>query len=390
MFNPKIIGISLMEPQAKFAWIFLERLKREDDNYIIIVGGPHATMAPEEVLSKIGVNIVIQGEGEQSILNVIRDINKDRCTPNDKFLIKPGPLRSLSSLPPEDLSIFPFDQVVKGKNNMFSATIGRGCVYSCSYCINKSYLDKFNFKVKDYIRMKPFRNVLSEIKPYITDDVRFIGFEDDDFLIYDKMMPDKLEEFYKEYKAKIGLPFSINANLHSVTEDNILAFKDAGGFIIRVGIESSERLRKEVLNRQMTNKFMYEKLFLLQRYGIEISTYNMIGLPHERKEDVEELFDINALFQPSFIKIMTFYPFKSTPIYNMCIEEDLIDEERLKGINNYDSISGLKFNAKYHDYLKFVRDHFDDMLNYRIEKLTGKYIKLTNSVAKYIPNEKSN
>jgi radical SAM superfamily enzyme YgiQ (UPF0313 family) len=113
----------------------------------------------------------------------------------------------------------------------------------------------------------------------------------------------------------------------------------------------------------------------------------MIGLPHETQQDVEELFAINREFQPSFVKVMTFYPFKNTPIYDLCVKEDLIDQDRLDQINNYDGVSGLKFSPEYHEYLKKVREEFNMMLTNYHHASQGHYIKFTNSVAKFIPYE---
>lgn len=384
-WKPDVLGISLMEPQAMFVYDFLEDfIVNENRKIPVVIGGPHATMNPEEVLTHEGVNIVVPGEGEFQMTDILARIKTGLYNHHTKLVRDIMPLNDLSKLYPEDLGIFHLDFIIGGKNNMFSANIGRGCIYSCSYCINKSFVRKYNISLKEYIRMKPFFNIYSEIMPYITKDVKFIGFEDDDFMIYDRMMPERLKDFYINYKEFIGMPFSINANLHNVTEDNVKAFKDAGGFVMRIGIESSERLRRKVLNRVMSNDLIRRKLDILKKHDIMISTYNMIGLPYETREDVEEILSLNAEYEASFIKIMTFYPFKGTPIYNICVDNDLIDYNRFKSIVNYDGMSGLKFPQEYHNYLENIRNNFDNILTGYLADKNKKYIKFTCSVAKLV------
>src|SRR3989339_696409 len=68
--------------------------------------------------------------------------------------------------------------------------------------------------------------------------------------------------------------------------------------------------------------------------GMMSSSFNMVGLSTETKEEVFDTLRLNAAILPDSIKLMTFYPFKNTPIYNMCEKLDLIDYGK-KGIQHY-------------------------------------------------------
>lgn len=53
---------------------FAKRLKKKENNVLIVFGGIHATIAPEECLSV--ADVVIRGEGEYVFLELIKRIEQ--------------------------------------------------------------------------------------------------------------------------------------------------------------------------------------------------------------------------------------------------------------------------------------------------------------------------
>ena len=133
---------------------------------------------------------------------------------------------------------------------------------------------------------------------------------------------------------------------------------------MRFGVESgSERLRKDILDRQTPESAIYRVFNIARKFNVMPSSYNMIGIPTETQEEVLETLRLNARLSADVIKIMTFYPFHGTRLYNFCIEKDLIDFKKKEELDNYDSGTCLKFSPEHQLFLEKTQVIFPWYLN---------------------------
>ena len=65
--KPRIIGISVLTLNCGRAFELAGDIKKIDQEATIILGGIHPTVVTEDVLSKNGVDIVVRGEGEETL-----------------------------------------------------------------------------------------------------------------------------------------------------------------------------------------------------------------------------------------------------------------------------------------------------------------------------------
>ncbi|MCX5815855.1 MAG: cobalamin-dependent protein [Proteobacteria bacterium] len=219
--NPDVLGLSVMEPQFKYAVEFCRYLTTYYSG-VVVVGGPYPTMDPETVLSVEGVNAVCVGEGEEAICELMDAVYKGENINSIKNLWvkssdgsiarnKLRPFIDLRKVPPEDKNLFDLNKILSLKNYQLEVMASRGCAFKCTYCINGSYvalcrkLSDGAAKFKDYIRVKDAQIILTEIKNVITlhPEVKKIAFIDDNFATNLRF----LEDFCLLYKEDIGLPF---------------------------------------------------------------------------------------------------------------------------------------------------------------------------------------
>src|SRR3989344_2404906 len=109
-FKPDIIAVSVVETTYFIGLNLLNSIKDYDE--IKIVGGMHATMAPDEVIKEKSIDIICIGEGERALVELANRVEKNldySDIPNlwvkkDKIIIKNplGPLISLDELPMQD------------------------------------------------------------------------------------------------------------------------------------------------------------------------------------------------------------------------------------------------------------------------------------------------
>lgn len=397
-FGPDIIGISLMEPQFKY----MEELCEDLQSYykgFVICGGPHPTMDPETVLSVKGIDAVCIGEGEDALLELVEALEEGKAYTRIKnfwFKLADGTIvknrlrnfKNLDELPPDDKELFDLKKILPLKNYQLEMMFGRGCVYKCTYCINDPYVRQYNnlsdgtVNVKEYIRVKNPDAVITEIKDTIQrhPEIKKIAFIDDNLLMYTEF----IKEFFQKYKEGIGLPFMCNSNPASLTANKAKLLKEAGCDDIRFGLESgSERIKKDIMKRPIANHNIVKAFNITRDMGLMTSSFNMIGLPTETKEEVFETLKLNAQIMPDSIKVMTFYPFKNTPIYDLCEELNLIDYDKKRKLDNYDTFTCLKFPGEYQLFLKKMQTAFNWYINLLLNNEASlEYGKLIKDIEK--------
>ena len=89
------------------------------------------------------------------------------------------------------------------------------------------------------------------------------------------------------------------------------------------GVESgNEWLRKEILKKGTFSNQKIEEVFkLVNDSGIKTFSYNMLGLPFETPEMMQETIDLNKKIKPSYIVVFIYYPYPNTELYDICKEK---------------------------------------------------------------------
>ena len=150
-FNADIIGITATSGTYTLGLECSKIIKKHFPGKIIIFGGIHPTICPDEVIKEPSVDIICVGEGEDVLLELCETLQKKKPINKIKNLwvkdkenpdiIYKNPLRDLkdlNTLPVQDFSDFneyDFYRHLDGKTyKMLNTEISRGCVFKCSYC----------------------------------------------------------------------------------------------------------------------------------------------------------------------------------------------------------------------------------------------------------------
>ena len=145
---------------------------------------------------------------------------------------------------------------------------------------------------------------------------------------------DWYRKFMALYKEKIGIPMKLRTSPAMVDKEMLSIAKEAGCFRIAFGIEAgNEEYRKKILKRNVTQKQILEAFRLCKEYGIETTSFNMLGLLDETFENMLDTIKINAVSKVDIPTATIFYPFPNTPLYDLCIKKGYSIEYG-KGIPN--------------------------------------------------------
>lgn len=338
-FQPDMIGLSVLSDDYPFGLEALRYVRRHV-RVPTIVGGVHAAVDPEGIIRESCVDMVCVGEGEGVIAELAErfDRGEDLSTVLNVWVKTPdgvirNPLRpllqDLDTLPYADWSIYPetafykpFDGYVYKYGDF---EMSRGCPYTCSYCINVELQQMYKGK-GNYHREKSVARVIQEISWFKRQyGLEFLKFWDETFLL---MSYERLEALAHAYSEQIGIPFAIETTASSVTPRTAPLLKKFGCATASLGLETGNvDLRRGVLDKNIDNTSYEQAYQLLRTHEIRGVSFNMIGLPFERREDIFDTIRLNKKLNTDAQAVGIFYPYKGTPVRTFCESKGLIDQE---------------------------------------------------------------
>lgn len=329
-FKPDLIGFYLMSVDYEWAFRLARKIKKRY-NVKVIYGGPLPTFFPDVVINEPSTDYLCRGEGEYAMLELANALqnNKNDTKIKNLWVKKNGKIFKNDLRPLiENLDELPFfDREIYFKRYGFLRNFtskrfmtDRGCPYNCSYCFNHKLRELYKGKGK-YIRIQSPERAIREIE-YILKKygAKFVSFTNDSFTSDHKWM----FEFLKLYKERIKIPFTIQCRVNEINEEVARELRIAGCYSAMFGLESgSERIRKEVLNRYMTNEQIINASRLLKKYRIKIVTANMFGMPTETLKEAFETVDLNIKIKADVPASAVFQPIHGTKSYELTIEKGL-------------------------------------------------------------------
>ena len=363
-----IIGFSVVTNQ----WPYTTKLAswaRKATDAPIVCGGIHTMAAAEDILQSGVFDYIIRGEAEEALAEFVDKVQREEDVSDvrnlgflqrDKIRLNPlRPLPDLGNLPFKDYDIFDFQNIIDAKNGWVGLMASRGCPFSCTYCFNHQLVAQYredlhcSFKGLNYIRHFAIEQLMNEID-YLQgkyNNISMFILDDDLFTFYRPYV----EQFCQAYRKISTLPFVVNAHVGFFDENRAHSLAGAGCKIVKFGVESgSERIRSRILQRRMKNDKIIGAIDTAHRYGLHTSIFLMIGLPDETYEDVMATIKLMAQVKPGRYRWSFFFPFPGTKAYELSVEGNYIDFEKMAAMENFTDESCLRFGPEHDLFLKKV------------------------------------
>ena len=341
-FNPNLIAISLTTDQFNLAKKVSEFIHKKY-NIPTVLGGAHPTVSPYDSLAIEGVLGICRSEGEFALLELVEALEKNTNYTDIKnfYFNSEGKIIENQVRPRlQDLSLLPFPDretqqaFVDYKNAEFMAS--RGCPFGCAYCIN-GFLRNFYGKSGCAVIYRSVDNVLREISQVVKKyNSNFLIFHDDTFT----MNTPWLRQFCEEYPRHFNIPVQVNGHPHTITKEVVELLKKANVCEVKLGVEAgSEKLRKEILKRNVSDADIINAANMLHEAGIKVGSFNMIGIPNETAQDIEKTIELNKKIMPiASFGLSIFKPYPGTELYGYCTEHNLLSERQTSSFFNERSI----------------------------------------------------
>ena len=324
-----VIGLTAMTPTINTAITIACHLKKAVPGLTIILGGPHATLLPDETLvSGPEIDVLVRGEGENTFVELLQALeNKQPLSkiPNISYR-EDGTVISNPSRPTNiDLDSLPFlayhmlpwrrykPHPPHGRALPFAAIItSRGCPYRCSYCSKPVFGSKF--------RAQSPKRVVDEIAYYLDRFcVKELAFYDDVFTSDKKRAYAIADEMIKR---GLKLCWTCETRVNLVDKDLLSHMKQAGCYAIAYGIESGSPEMLDILNKGITIEQVEEAIRITREVGLQTIGYFMIGSPGESRETIRKTIEFAKRLKLDFAQFAITTPFPGTKLYKLYLKDE--------------------------------------------------------------------
>ncbi|MCL5025771.1 MAG: B12-binding domain-containing radical SAM protein [Chloroflexi bacterium] len=336
--RPDVIGFTMLSVDYDDVMREVELAKDAHPNAITIVGGPHPTIAPDEVAANSKIDHILMGEGEISFVEFLRQVERGETPPR----VIQGQRPDLDALPFADRDLYLQEWAQRGyvvvspeaplcpelPPPFVTIIAGRGCLYNCSFCKPAEDL-LFGKKV----RRRSVGHVVHELK-VLRDKYHF-----NSMMIHDDCLTEDREwvrEFCDAYRSGgFTQPFFCQARVDNVVqhEDMIRLMAGVGLRGLFLGFESGSDRVLRFIRKGTTRAINLEAARVCRKYGISIWANYMLGLPTETPEEVRETVSMLKEIDPDYYSPAFYTPYPGNDLYSYCEEHHLSLIERHEQLN---------------------------------------------------------
>lgn len=426
--------IALGSISTHYRWVkwFVGMVKRLQSGCTVIVGNSVGGSIPEVMFQHTGVDIIVKGEGDVTIVEVLRALNAGKELGRIVEPLKPVPhkngdlpptyhgvgiegiifrdakgrivntgerkaVRDIDDLPFPDWDIFDVQSYIAGSHYMARETVryprekavvfpvntARGCVFKCSFCHYVFWHDPY--------RHRSAKSVIGEIrhlnKKY---GANFIEFWDE--LSFHKLKP--TEDFVDEmlaaglddihWCAPIRSDLFGRADLPLDDRLRVLQkMKDAGVLALAFSLESGNQEILDAMNKRVKVEYFDEQVKLLRQIGIISDTSLVIGYPQETSGTIAQTMEMcrrNRIY-PSVGFLL---PLPATGMWDYALEHGHIKDidryltdmtERQDLVLNMTKMSDQQILDETKGWLKRLNEEFGGLLSEESLIKTGGYSK---------------
>ncbi|MFA5164074.1 MAG: radical SAM protein [Candidatus Omnitrophota bacterium] len=320
--GPKIIGMTVITISSSRAYALAKLIKEIDKDYLVVLGGIHPTVLPDEALGIKEVDAVIRGEGEKTLSEFTECAVSGRDFAGIRGLsfrngaaVTHNPARELidlSTLPP-----FPYDlfEETYDKYRDFGTVISsRGCPFNCIFCSQRAITGQ-KYRTVDNAR------VLEDIRLLIEKyNQKKIWFMDDNFLVNKNRAMSLMDGIIANgFNKKAG--FVAEMRGESVTQEILDKMKEANFLVASFGMETSSQRLLDLVNKNEKVDDNIRAIEMAHRTGIGTSATFIFGLPTETRKERLDTARLTRKLPLDDARFNIAVPYPGTKLYDMAKKE---------------------------------------------------------------------
>lgn len=348
----------------------------------VVAGGPHATLMPEETVKLENIDLVVIGEGEESLLDIANNYHKLYEKKIQGVLIKSlhGDIINGGSRPLIDnldnLGV-PDREYIIEKEHYSSYSFGiimtaRGCPYDCTYCASKGIWTK-------KVRYRSPESVVEEMEyVYHRYGTRYFNFRDDTFTL----KRSRAMEICRLIRECVpGVSWRCDTRADSIDDELAKAMRKAGCVQANIGVESGSPRILEMIKKDETREEIEAGIRSLRKQNISVSAFVMIGFPSETVDDVRMTLDFTKSLKPDNMVASIMTPYPGTEIHREAKREGILPDDISFSDYFHQSPKMGLMDMDHKEFEKFAEDYFRqvDCYNNSLWRKTHRFLLIFTS-----------
>jgi radical SAM superfamily enzyme YgiQ (UPF0313 family) len=307
-----IYGISCTTPHYSLVIKIVAKIKARQPDALVVLGGFHPTVEPERTLRDTKADIVICGEGEQAMLDVVNG-KRER-------IVSAPLIENIDKIPmPAWDLVDMLDYVVMGTNSVIGQTpnnkeakiiTSRGCPFNCAFCAQATIS-------KRKMRYKSVQRVVDEIKHvHQVYGVDRICFYDDTFIVDNNRVINLCAGLKKIHEQGILYDWHCLTRADRTDPELFKIMKESGCSQVTYGIESGSQKILDMIEKQTTVEQNINAIKIAKEVGLKVRAQMIVGLPGETRETVEESAEFIRKAPADSFGMHIFVPLPGCKIWN--------------------------------------------------------------------------
>lgn len=296
---------------------------------LLIAGGVHVNIFPEQTLLDFKVHAVCIGHGDETILELLREKTtkhfahiKGICYLDGGItvLTEPRVLRdTLDHLPIiparhllPDPDFIVTDRLSNTDLRMTHVMLSQGCPFSCNFCAAQQR--RMQYRSGWHIRQE-----LEHLKTvYRIEGFAVVG---DNFLVNKKRVRDICDAI-----GSLDLKWSTLSRVDTVDYESLETMRDAGCIEIKYGVESGSEAILKAMGKRISVDQIYNAIKMTHSVGIKVKVFIIHGYPGENMETTQDtialLDDLSAMIER--VSLFRFVPLPGSRVYCEAEKNQLI------------------------------------------------------------------
>ena len=288
----------------------------------VILGGSGFSLMPAEIMSMLGGDYGVVGEGEETVVEIVSLLARGEnpaCLPGVLARGATGhqKARTIEKIGRPDRSLFNVERYSR-EGGMANLQTKRGCPFSCIYCT-------YPLIEGSGLRLRPIDDIIGEIRELADRyGVDYIYFVDDIF----NYPPEFAEHLCRAIiDAGLAVNWSAFINPRFITPELVGLMVAAGCDAFEFGTDSGSPVMLKNLGKSFGVDEIRTSSRLCRDHGVDFAHYILFGGPGETEVTVMESFALMDEVAPTAVIGMTgirIYP--GTPLHRLALEEKIVTE----------------------------------------------------------------
>ena len=275
--KPDVYAISFTTPRRDLAFETITKVKGLGFNMLMVAGGTHPTIDPQDVLKNTSIEICIVGEGEETTSELIKKVQEKNSILDVVGTVTAQKNNGLRPLL-KDIDFFPawelidfenYDVAVSKKKRMAYLLPIRGCPNYCTYCSNPVWKLE-----KPWIRQRSPKNIAQEVNYLYGRGIREIYLRSDTFNVDIKWCLEVCNEIQK-LNLK-GMTFQSNLRADKLNDELAQNLHDIHVWLVHIGLESANDRVLKGIGKNATQADNTRTLELLKKHHIKVYGFFML------------------------------------------------------------------------------------------------------------------